>query len=175
MNRPRYDTGQGRPSFGPASPFQVGPRRRCPDPLPQSLSGSPSSPSSAMGAHGQAMSPTIHGRSEGARVRLRYHPEAHPLDVHRRNLRHRKAGFFAHPGPAQQVVCPRKVLTPDGAVRCGLGPRLQWASVRCTKGFTNSFREICVTVPLVRARHRGEGTPDDRARKPHGAAASAGR
>jgi hypothetical protein len=47
MNRPRYDTGCGRPSFVPASPFQLGPRRRCPQLPPQSLS---SSPVRAMGA-----------------------------------------------------------------------------------------------------------------------------
>src|SRR5690348_10736832 len=48
--------------------------------------------------------------------------------------------------------------------------------VTCTKGFTNSFSETCVTgAPVPSARRRGGGTPDDRARKPHGAAPSAGR
>ena len=63
---------------------------------------------------------------------------------------------------------------PDNKV--AMGPWLRWESVRCTKGFTNFFREIRVTVlTSPPARHRGGGTPDDRARKPHGAAASAGR
>ncbi len=40
---------------------------------------------------------------------------------------------------------------------------------------TNGFGEICVTGALVRPRHRGGLTPDDRASKPHGAAAPARR
>jgi hypothetical protein len=75
MYRPRYDTGQGRPSLGPASPFQVGPRRSCPDPLPRSLS---SSPASAMGAQGQAMSPAIHGPKRGCLGMLPLSPASAP-------------------------------------------------------------------------------------------------
>ena len=43
--------------------------------------------------------------------------------------------------------------------------------VRCAKGFTATIGEICVTVARPPARRRGEGRPDDRARKSHGAAA----
>src|SRR5207247_11432063 len=47
--------------------------------------------------------------------------------------------------------------------------------VRCTKGFTATIGEICVTVARPPAWRRGGGTPDDRARKSHGTAPSAGR
>jgi hypothetical protein len=48
------------------------------------------------------------------------------------------------------------------------------ACVRCTNGFSATIGEICVTVARPPARRRGGGTPDDRARKSHGAAPSAG-
>src|SRR5258705_10713887 len=48
------------------------------------------------------------------------------------------------------------------------------ACVRWTRGFTNCCGEICVTVARPPARRRGGGTPDDRARKSHGAATPAG-
>src|SRR5579859_7541784 len=44
--------------------------------------------------------------------------------------------------------------------------------LRCTKAFTNHFREICVTLASVRPRAPRRRTPDDRARQPYGAAAS---
>src|SRR5690349_12000770 len=47
--------------------------------------------------------------------------------------------------------------------------------VRCTKDFTATIGETCVTVARPPARRRGGGTPDDRARKSHGAATPAGR
>ena len=43
------------------------------------------------------------------------------------------------------------------------------------QGFTNSFSEICTTDALARPDGTEEERPDDRARKPYGAAASAGR
>src|SRR6201989_1801967 len=49
------------------------------------------------------------------------------------------------------------------------------AYVRWPKGFTNSCSETCVTVARSPARRRGGGTSDDRAWKPHGTAAPAGR
>ena len=68
-------------------------------------------------------------------------------------------GLVAHPGPARQAVCCREVLAPYGAVRCGLRPWLQCASVRCTKGFTIIFSEISVPVSIVRAAPRRLGRP----------------
>src|SRR5262249_7726600 len=55
------------------------------------------------------------------------------------------------------------------------GAFVTMACGRCTNGFTNCCGEICVTVARPPARRRGGGTPDDRARKSHGAAAPAGR
>ena len=118
MYRPRYHTGQGRPVSGrftfpgrseaklsrPAAPELVQLLRQC---------------------DGRAWPGDAAGRTR-AEARclgtLPLAPWTHPLDVHGRNLRHQGSGFVAHPGPAQQAVCRPKVLTPDGAVRCGLGP-----------------------------------------------------
>src|SRR4029077_18731554 len=55
-----------------------------------------------------------------------------------------------------------------------VGAFVTMACVRCAKAFTTTIGEICVTVARPPARRRGGGTPDDRARKSHGAATPAG-
>jgi hypothetical protein len=77
-----------------------------------------------------------------------------------------------------RAACLRRVSVAGFAGSSGLfiaRAFVTMACVRCTKGFTTTIGEICVTVARPPTRRRGGGTPDDRARKPHGAPPPAGR
>jgi hypothetical protein len=79
------------------------------------------------------------------------------------------------PGPAairSRSSGPCRGRSDRGFARTA-GPRALGRRVlRCRKAFTNHFREICVTLASVRPR-APRRRPDDRARQPYGASASA--
>jgi hypothetical protein len=147
----------------PDQPERHDPRIQCV--LTQWMSGS-----MASGSGPSFMAPAPPSRSAGGRGpgRQQHHgpsaentPPAFDLSAGPRIVRFRLMPVDAEFAGSCRLLIPGAFVT----MACG----------RCTNGFTNCCGEICVTVARPPARRRGGGTPDDRARKPHGAAAPASR